>query len=99
MPENEEMTLGKYGRLRLNHLKNHQRGLYSSLRISGGLEDHLREIDETATRMVENIVQRMAEADGTNEELKARDQMRWVGLMNSYRHSAEETVLQDLIYA
>jgi hypothetical protein len=48
--------------------------------------------------MVEQIVKAMAEADGTNEHLKAADQMRWVGLMNNYRHCAEEIVLRDVVY-
>ena len=56
------------------------------------------EVDIIATRMVEQIIQAMAEADGTDEHLKATDQMRWAGLMNNYRHCAEEFALRDVVY-
>lgn len=35
---------------------------------------------------------------GITEELKSTNQMKWVGLMNNVRSSAEEIVLKELIY-
>lgn len=93
----EKTNLGKYGIMRLNYLKNHKRGYYTELVMTDKLIEHLVQIDKTANEQVNRIVKAMAEQDGTNEELKAKDQMQWVGLMNNYRHCAEESI-QDLIY-
>jgi len=94
----EKVNLGKYGIMRLNYLKNHKRGYYTELVMTDKLIDHLTQIDKTANEQVNRIIKTMAEQDGTNEELKAKDQMQWVGLMNNYRHCAEEYI-QDLIYS
>jgi hypothetical protein len=93
----KKVNLGKYGIMRLNYLKNHKKGLYTELLLDNKLTEHLLDIDKTATEQVDRIVKAMAEKDGTNEELKAKDQMKWVGLMNNYRHCAEECI-QNLIY-
>jgi len=93
----EDYSLGKYGKMRLNYLKKYKRGLYTELLMTNKLQEHLREIDETATRQVNEIIQAMAKQDGTDEKLKAKNQMRWVGLMNNYLHCAEECI-QSLIY-
>jgi len=93
----KKVNLGKYGIMRLNYLKNHKKGLYTELLLDNKLTEHLLDIDETATEQVDRIVKAMAEKDGTNEELKAKDQMKWAGLMNNYRHCAEECI-KDLIY-
>ena len=71
----------------------------SNLKTSGALAEHLAEIEQTARKMVEQTVARMAQAEGVTEELKATDPLRWTGLMNNLRHCAEELVLTDLIYA
>jgi hypothetical protein len=94
----EEYDIGRYGRMRLNYLKNHRRVLYTNLLMSGELPEHLYETDQRARRQIDEIVQHWAKADGTNEDLKQRDQMRWVGLMNNYRHCAEEIVLKEVVY-
>ena len=96
---NESKPLGKYGRMRRTYLKEHQKAFYIQLQARGELWQHLREVDEQAQSMVNTIVARMAEIDGVTEELKATDQMQWVGLMNNYRHCAEESVLRDVVYA
>lgn len=95
---NESKPLGKYGRMRRTYLKEHQKAFYIQLQARGELWQHLREVDEQAQSMVNTIVARMAEIDGVTEELKATDQMKWVGLMNNYRHCAEEFVLRDVVY-
>lgn len=92
-----ERPIGKYGLMRKTYLKTHKRAACSSLILTGKLTDHLLEIDQTARRQVERIIKQMAQAQGITEELKANDQMRWVGLMNNIKHAAEESVIQDLI--
>ena len=88
-----------YGRMRQHYLKEHRPGLYSSLILSEKLYPHLLEIDLTARERMEAMLPRMMEAAGVTEELKARDPMRWVGLMNTLKAQAEETIVQELIYA
>ena len=78
--------------------KKHRRVLYTNLKTSGKLAEHLAEIEQTARKMVEQTVAQMAKAEGVTEALKATDPLRWTGLMNNLRHSAEELVLSDLIY-
>ena len=96
--EAEEQPIGRYGLLRKSYLKEHKRGWYSSLLLTGKLDEHLAEIDQTCTERVEQITNQLARREGVTEELKASDQMEWVRRMNSLRASAEEVVLADLIY-
>ena len=99
MPQTPEVHLGKYAELRRQYLMKHRRVLYTNLKTSGKLTEHLSEIEQTSRKMVEQAVARMARAEGVTEELKATDPLRWAGLMNNLRHSADELVLSDLIYA
>ena len=99
MPQTPEVHLGKYAELRREYLKKRRRVLYTNLKTSGKLTEHLAEIEQTARKMVEQTVARMAQAEGVTEELKAADPMKWVGLMNNFRSAAEEQILQKLIYA
>ena len=90
--------IGKYGRMRQGYLKEHRPSLYSSLILSEKLYPHLLEIDRAARERMDAMLPRMMEAAGVTEELKARDPMRWVGLMNTLKAQAEEIVFQELIY-
>ena len=86
------------GRLRRSYLQEHRPGLYSRLVLSEKLFPHLREIDETANRRLEQMMPELMKSAGVTEELKARDQMKWVGLMNSLKAQAEEIILSELVY-
>ena len=99
MPSVPEVHLGKNAELRREYLKEHRRVLYTNLKTSGKLTEHLAEIEQTARKMVEQTVAQMAQNEGVTEALKATDPLRWTGLMNNLRHCAEELVLSDLIYA
>lgn len=96
--EQKQVHLGKYGMMRLNYLKTQKKAEYSIMLIEGKLSEHLEDIDKTAKERVDRIVTAMAKQDGTDEELKAKDQLKWVGLMNNYFHCAEEIVLKDLVF-
>ena len=98
LSEQPEAPIGKYGRMRQCYLKEHRPGLYSSLILSEKLYPHLLEIDRAARERMDAMLPRMMEAAGVTEELKARDPMRWVGLMNTLKAQAEEIVLTELIY-
>ena len=99
LSEQPEAPIGKYGRMRQRYLKEHRPGLYSSLILSEKLYPHLLEIDRAARERMDAMLPRMMEAAGVTEELKARDPMRWVGLMNTLKAQAEEVIFQELIYA
>ena len=99
MDEQPTEQIGKYGMMRKAFLKAHRSGTYNALLLQSRLTEHLLEIDRTAREQVEQTMAQMAKAEGVTEELKAADPQRWTGLMNSLKHSAEETVLNDLIYS
>lgn len=95
----ETPKLGKYGMLRRSFLREHRKGIYTGMQLSGKLDSHLHQIDRQAREMVDSLTQQMAAQQGVTQALKAADQMKWTGLMNSIRAAAEEAVLTDLIYS
>lgn len=90
--------IGKYGRMRHAYLKEHHPGLYSHLILSGKLYKHLAEVERTCQERLETMISQMAKQQGVTEELKARDQLGWVGRMNEIQHSAEEIILAEIVY-
>ena len=98
LPEKASAPLGRYGRMRQVYLEEHRPGLYERLLLSGKLYEHLVEIDTCCTERMERMLNRMAEAEGITEGLKATDQMAWIGRMNGIQQRAEESILQELIY-
>lgn len=93
----EEPTYGRFGRMRLQYLKEHRRATYINLKTSGQLTHYLNEIDRKANEMLRLLIKQMALAQGITEQLKAEDQMAWVGAMNNIRSAAEEVVLHNFI--
>ena len=96
--EAENPPIGKYGLRRKSYLKEHKRGWYSSLLLTGKLDAHLAEIDHSCTERVELIMNQLARREGVTEALKAADQMEWFRRMNSIQARAEEIVLSELVY-
>ena len=96
--EDADLPIGKYGLLRKRYLKEHKRRWYSSLLLTGKLDEHLAEIGRTCTERVELIMNQLARREGVTEALKAADQTTWVARMNNIRERAEEIVLSDLVY-
>lgn len=90
--------IGKYGRLRLNYLKNFKKGLYTELLIDGTLKQHLLDIDKSANERVHVLIKQFAESENVNEYLKEHHQMEWVQAMNNIKNRAEEIVLNEIIY-
>ena len=95
----EQVTLGRYGRMRKAYLKEHRKMTFNSLPLTGELKAYLMEIERMAGERVKRMVSEMAAAQGVNEALKERDPMAWVGAMNSLKAQAEEIVLTELVYA
>ena len=98
-PQEPQIPLGKYALMRRRFLQQSRKVTYTNLLTTGQLHSHLMEIEQTSRTRLEQIVSQMAKAVGVTEELKATDQMKWVGLMNNFRTAAEEQILQELIYA
>ena len=92
-------NIGRYGNLHSIFIKENRRAFYSMKMLNGTWLAYLEEIDTTAKEMIDKLIKDMAVKQGISEELKAKDQMAWVGAMNNIRHSAEEFVLRDFIYS
>ncbi|MBQ7974884.1 MAG: TnpV protein [Clostridia bacterium] len=92
-------NIGKYGRLHSIFIKENRPCVYSMKMLNGTWLAYLEEIDTSAKEMVDRLIKDMAVKQGITEELKAKDQMAWVGAMNNIRHSAEEFVLRDFVYS
>ena len=95
----ESPHIGIWGMRRKCYLQKNREGIYTGMLFSGKLNEHLEEIDRSATEMLSRLVESMAKREGVTEQLKAEDQMEWVRRMNAIRSAAEEVVLSDLIYS
>ena len=97
LPEHTNYQIGKYGRMHFDYIKQHRRGRYTTLLTEGKLNARLHEIDLEANEMLETIIPRLATERGIDENLKARDMLRWVAEMNNIKASAEEIVLREVV--
>ena len=95
---NEERPIGKYGRMHREYLKEHNPMRFNDLVLEGQLWSYLADLNEQAQSRLQRIIEQMKAAEGVTEELKAADQMAWVGALNSIRNRAEEIVLKEIIY-
>ena len=98
LDEEDPQPIGMWGRKYLRYIKENRPVLHTSLLLSGKLNSHLTEIDNRATEMFDRLVKQLAEKKGITEQLKATDQMAWVGAMNNIRNRAEEIVNIEVIY-
>ena len=99
LPEEQNYVIGRFGLMRRNYLKNHRKGLFSTLLTSGKLNEHLYEIDCAANARMELLSKQMAKSEGVTEQLKAENQMLWVCKMNNIRSRIEETIREELIFS
>ena len=97
LPEQTDYQIGKYGRMHLDYIKQHRRGRYTMLLTESKLNAQLYEIDLEANEMLEVIISHLATERGIDENLKARDMLRWVAEMNNIKASAEEIVLREVV--
>ena len=98
LPDAPAYPIGKYGRMREAYLKEHRSGLYTRLILSGKLHEHLAEVERTSNERLDIMIPQMADAQGVTEALKVQDQLGWVGRMNEIKHSAEESILAEIIF-
>ena len=91
-------NIGKYGRLKLNYMKKYNIPEYTEMLLNNELNSYLLDIEDECKNKIEILIKQMAENQDITEELKANNQLEWVGKMNSIKQSAEEIVLNELIY-
>ena len=91
-------NIGRYGKLHSIFIKENRPAFYSMKMLNGTWLAYLERIDTTAKEMIDKLIKDMAVKQGISEELKAKDQMAWVGAMNNILHSAEEIVCKDLLF-
>ena len=96
-PPEEPRSIGKWGRMHREYLKEHKPIQYNCLLLSGKLWTYLADLNEQAQDRLEQMIDQMKAAEGVTEDLKDADPMAWVGAMNNIRNRAEEIILQELI--
>lgn len=99
LSEQAAEPLGKCGRLRRTYLQEHRQALFNHLVLSEKLFPHLNEVDKQAQHLFDTMIPSMMKTAGITEQLKATDQMEWVGLMNTVKAQVEEIILAELIYS
>ena len=97
-PEEEQKPIGIWGQRHLRYLKNYRKVLYTNLLTSGKLNIYLADIDNQAEEVFERLTRQMAIAEDVTEQLKADNQMAWVGRMNNIRNRATEIINTEIIY-
>ena len=96
--EKEKIRLNKYGRMRLKFLKENRKAEYTIMFVNGTLNKHLKEIQETAESRIDIIIEQLKKQNNLTEEMKNTDQLYWVSMMNNFKNTAEEIILNELIY-
>ena len=99
MDPQPEREIGIWGQRRKRYLKEHRNGTYNAMLLQGTLTQHLIDTNEAAQNLMDSLVKQMVKTEGVTEELKRRNQLGWVGRMNSIRNRAEEIVRNELIYS
>ncbi len=98
LEQEEKIRLNKYGRMRLNYLKEHKKVEFSIMFMNMTLNKHLKEIQETAQKRVNELVEQLKAKSDLTEDMKNTDPLYWVGTMNAIKGQAEEIVLKELIF-
>lgn len=98
LEKEERIILNKYGRMRLKFLKENKRAEYTIMFVNGTLNKHLKEIQETAEKRIDIIIEQLKQQNNLTEEMKNTDQLYLVSMMNNFKSTAEEIMLKELIY-
>ena len=98
VPDDNVYNIGKHGRMHAKFIKENRPCFYTAKMIDGTWLAYLSEIDASAKEMVDRLIRELVAKQGVSEELKANDQIAWVSAMEQIKHTADEFVLQKLIY-
>ena len=99
VPDNKIYSIGKYGRMHAKFVKENRPCFYTSKMLDGTWLTYLSEIDASAKEMVDRLIRELVVKRGITENSKANDQMDWVSAMEQIKHTAEEFVFEDIVYA
>ena len=99
LPAEEQVEIGIWGQRRLEYIKHHRKGFYTSLVIGCELNRYLADVNKQAEEMFDTLIKQFKQVEGITEQLKADNQMEWVGRMNNIRQRSTEIVNAELIYA
>ena len=99
VPDDKVYNIGKYDRMHAKFIKENRPCFYSMKMLNGTWLAYLEEIDTSAKGMVDRLIKELIVKRGVTEELKTKDQFAWVSAMEQIKHTAEEFVFSDLIYA
>ena len=98
LEKEEKIILNKYGKMRLKFLKENKRAEYTIMFVNGTLNKHLKEVQETADNRINIIIEQLKQQNNLTEEMKNIDQLYWISMMNNFKSTAEEIILNELIY-
>jgi hypothetical protein len=99
LPDGADKPVGVWGQRHLRYIREHKRGFYTSSLTTGKLNSYLADIDQQAEEMFLRLLEQMAEREGVTEQLKAENQMAWVGRMSNIQAAAREVVNAEIVYA
>ncbi|MBQ4426998.1 MAG: TnpV protein [Oscillospiraceae bacterium] len=94
-PESPKIDI--WGYRRREYLRKYKNPIYTGLFLTGKLNAHLEDVDRQANEMFDRLIKEYAARDGVTEELKAKDQLAWIGAMNEIRETVEKVVYTELI--
>ena len=97
LPTQPEVTLGRWAEMKKEYLKQHRKVMYYNLMTKGQLTQYLADEEQRALKLEDKLIKEMSATQGLTEELKAKDMMKWVQLMNNLRHEVQEIVTQQII--
>lgn len=98
MPKAKTFHLGRFGKMHKQWLKENHKSIYTAKLMSGELDSYLKDIDNQAQKMYDNLVKQFVEQEGVTEQLKANDMMAWVQAMNNIKNRIREMVLGEMIF-
>lgn len=99
VPDNKVYNIGKYGRLHAKFIKENRPCFYTARMIDGTWLDYLEKINNSAKEMLDRFIRELVAKQGITEVLKASEQIAWISAMEQIRHTAEEFVLKEVVYA
>ena len=90
--------IGIWGQRHKDYLKENHKVIYYNLLTSGKLNAYLHDIDVRAKKVYDDLFKQFVKKQGITEQLKAENQIEWVGRMNNIANCAREIVNAELIY-
>ena len=95
----DERVIGKYGSLRRTFLEEHRPATYTKLLYSFELDTHLKDVNEQAQNLLDKLIPQYKARQGVTEELKATNQLEWIGRVNNIIAQIEEIIFAEIVYA